>query len=186
MKKTEEIEGWFNYEHTFDFLINSIPDEGKFAECGAWLGKSSSYLCDSVAQYRPDISVYIIDSWKGSHDELATSHKLATEIDIYKMFLENMGDRKFTPIRELSVDAAKQFDNDSLDAIFIDMCHTYDCVKEDIEAWYPKLKLNGYMAGHDFSNSGVNQAVYEKFPARVSSTHGDCWLVKKAGDNYNE
>ena len=97
-----------------------------------------------------------------------------------------MGDRKFTPIRDLSVDAAKQFDNDSLDVIFIDMCHTHACVKEDIEAWYPKLKINGYMAGHDFSFSGVNQAVNEKFSVGVSSSHGDCWLVKKTGDNYNE
>jgi hypothetical protein len=185
MKKTEEIDGWFNYNKTFDFLINSIPHGGKFAECGAWLGKSSSYLCDAIAQHRPDITPYIIDSWQASEDETEML-KLVASSDVYQTFLENMGDRKFTPIKNLSIDAAKQFDNDSLDVIFIDMCHTYDCVKEDIESWYPKLKLNGYMAGHDFSNSGVNQAVYEKFPARVSPTHGDCWLVKKTGDNYNE
>lgn len=69
MKKTEEIDGCFNYKDTFDFLIGSIPPNGKFAECGAWLGKSSSYLCDAIAQYRPDITPYIIDSWQASADE---------------------------------------------------------------------------------------------------------------------
>lgn len=186
MKQTHEIDGWFNYNELFDTLIQNIPENGSFAECGAWLGKSSSYLCDIVAATRPDISVYIIDSWQGSYDELETSHKLATETDIYQIFLENMGDRKFTPIRDLSVNAAKKFEDYSLDAIFIDMCHTYECVREDIEAWYPKLKFNGYMAGHDFSNSGVSSAVYSKFTDRVAAVSGDCWLIKKTGAYYND
>ena len=87
MKQTNEIEGWFDYPNAFKFLVDSIPDDGTFVECGAWLGKSSSFLCD----YAKDrINVFIVDTWKGSQDELNDTHKLATQTDIYPIFLDNM------------------------------------------------------------------------------------------------
>lgn len=180
MKNTNEIQGWFTYPQTFNFLLQSIPPNGKFAECGAWLGQSSSYLCDVASSMRPDVTIYIVDSWKGSSAEVATSHKLATTTDIYDIFLENMGSRKFTSIRALSVDACKQFDDESLDVVFIDMGHEYHEVKEDITVWYPKVKSNGYIAGHDFSFEGVSRAVHEQLGhLNILNGQGDCWIVKK-------
>jgi hypothetical protein len=184
MKATSQIDGWFDFETLYDELVSKIPQNGIFVECGAWLGKSSSYLCDIVSAKRPDVTVYIVDSWKGSENEINSTHQLATQQDIYQMFLENMGDRKFTPVRALSKDAAQQFENNSLDVIFIDMCHAYECVKEDIELWYPKLKNNGMMAGHDyFSWPGVPQAVNEKF--KTIQTMSGCWLVHNNQGVYN-
>ncbi len=177
MKKSDDIDGWFNYKDTFDFLIGSIPPNGKFAECGAWLGKSSSYLCDAIAQYRADITPYIIDSWQASADETEML-KLVASSDVYQTFLNNMGNRKFEHIKALSVDACSQFSDEYFDVIFIDMCHAYEFVKEDLAVWYPKLKYGGYFAGHDWSNPGVYRAVTEKFKY-VTSYPGDCWVVKK-------
>lgn len=176
MKSTKEIDGWFNYESVYNRLLNTIPNDGKFVECGAWLGKSSSYLCDQASLLNKNIEIYIVDSWQGSKNEINNSHSLATRTDIYQIFLKNMGNRKFTPIRQLSVDAANQFQDQSLDVIFIDMCHTYDCVKEDLEVWHPKLKINGYMAGHDFNSwPEVSSAVNEKFK-NIEQADGDCWI----------
>lgn len=178
MKNTADIPGWFDYDGVYNTLIDTIPNNGTFVECGAWLGKSSSYLCDTIANKRPDISIYIVDSWQGSEDETETHHKLAVETDIYPIFLENMGHRQFTPIRALSTEAAGKFDNESIDVIFIDMCHKYECVISDIEVWYPKLKLNGYMAGHDMDWSGVNKAVNEKFN-NIQLIGNNCWMIRK-------
>lgn len=183
MKATSEIEGWFTYDNTYDDLIYAVPQNGVFVECGAWLGKSSSYLCDKVAATRPDISIFIVDSWKGSQGETDGPHKLATTTDIYQIFLDNMGNRKFTAIRDLSVNASKQFEDNSLDVVFIDMCHLYECVIEDIKAWYPKVKNDGFIAGHDWSWPGVNKAVKEVFPNYLRGT-GDCWVVKKTSGAY--
>jgi hypothetical protein len=184
MKNSNEIEGWFNYSETFDFLINSIPEgNGTFLEGGAWLGKSSSYLCDKVQSLSKNINVIVVDTWKGSKDELHTNHQLATETDIYNIFSENMGDRKFTTMRLTSVEASKNFEDESLDVVFIDMCHLHECVKEDIEAWYPKVKFNGYIAGHDYDHGGVKQAVDEKFP-NIKKMQGDCWVVQKIKGEY--
>jgi len=178
MKNSYEIDGWFDYSDTLDFLIDTIPDGGSFLEGGAWLGKSSSYLCDKIQSLTKNINVFIVDSWKGSKNELTNAHELATRTDIYDIFLENMGDRKFTAIRKLSVEAAKDFKDESLDVVFIDMSHEYEDVKEDIETWYPKVKLNGYIAGHDYNWSGVNQAVDEKF-SKNKQIQGICWVVQK-------
>jgi predicted O-methyltransferase YrrM len=185
MKQTQEIDGWFNYHQTYNVLVESISPNGIFVECGAWLGKSSSYLSDIISKKRPDITLYIVDSWLGSPAEIDTAHKLATETDIYKIFLKNMGDRKFIPIRKLSTEAAKEFTNESLDVVFIDMSHEYEDVKIDLDTWLPKVKTGGYIAGHDRSWPGVKKAILEKFnhnKKRLYSLPGDCWTYYKEGD----
>ena len=185
MKNSYQIDGWFNYEETFDFLIDSIPENGTFVEGGAWLGKSSAYLCDKIQSLSKNINVFIVDNWKGSIEEIDNTHSLAKTHDIYELFLNNMGNRKFTTIKSNSLEASKNFEDKSLDVVFIDMCHMYECVKEDIEAWYPKVKYNGYIAGHDYSyyHPGVKQAVNEKF-SNINTMHGDCWVVKKTEGAY--
>jgi len=177
MKNSNEIDGWFNYGDLFETFVNKIPDNGTFVEGGAWLGKSSAYLCD-LAKDR--IKVYIVDTWKGSREELETNHKLATETDIYQIFLENMGDRKFTPIRKESTEASKDFEDESCDVVFIDMDHSYEGVKQDLIHWFPKVKKGGYIAGHDIDWEGVSRAVNEFFPNKelLKITSG-CWIFHK-------
>lgn len=177
MKKYNEIQGWFDYQKTFEFLTSSVPDNGIFVECGAWLGSSSSYLCDLSGDR---ISIYIVDTWKGSPDELTTTHKLATETDIYNIFIDNMGNRKFVPLRMDSCEASKHFKDDSCDVVYIDMTHTYEAVKKDIECWLPKVKIGGYIAGHDYINAhGVTKAVHEFFGDDIIRMDSSCWLHKR-------
>jgi predicted O-methyltransferase YrrM len=178
MKKHNEIQGWFNYTDVFDLLVSKVPDGGVFVEGGAWLGSSSSYLCD-IAQDR--INIFVVDTWKGSSDELNTFHKLATMTDIYPIFLDNMGDRKFTPIRKQSVEASQDFQDNSCDVVYIDMQHTYEAVKEDLNAWYPKVKAGGYIAGHDAHHPGVSRAIKEFFgnQYQVIGQCNCCWIVQK-------
>lgn len=178
MKKYNEIQGWFNYPNVFQFLSDSVSDNGIFVECGAWLGSSSAYLCDLV---KDRLQLYIVDTWKGSPDELTSTHRLATQTDIYNIFLDNMGDRKFTPLRMDSCEAASTFENESCDVVYIDMTHTYDAVKKDIECWLPKVKLGGYIAGHDYADyaPGVKMAVNEYFKDKIVIMDTNSWIVRK-------
>ena len=61
------------------------------------------------------------------------------------------------PRRELhrmtSLEAVKKFADESLDFIFIDAEHTYEGVKEDLNAWYSKIKQGGLISGHDFNRT---------------------------------
>ena len=61
-----------------------------------------------------------------------------------------------------SVEAAKRVEDGSLDFVFIDGDHSYDGCKRDIAAWTPKVKLGGWIGGHDYSERwGVKRAVDE-------------------------
>jgi len=88
-------------------------------------------------------------------------------------------------VKKFSVDAAKEFEDEHFDLVFIDANHTYEFVKEDISAWYPKVRVGGVLAGHDFCNGfpGVQCAVEEYFKPlnkAVSLSHNTVWYVKRA------
>lgn len=179
MKNWYEIQGWFNYQNAFNFLLSTIPDGGTFVECGAWLGASSSYLCDGAGDR---VKVYVVDTWRGSPNELQSTHALATKVDIFPIFLDNMGTRSFTPLRMDSCEASQQFEDESCDVVYIDMTHTYDAVKKDIECWLPKVKKTGYIAGHDYADyaPGVVAAVEEAFGKHnITIMDDNTWIVKK-------
>lgn len=53
-------------------------------------------------------------------------------------------------IRKSSVEAAKDFPDESLDAVYIDGAHEEEFVREDIRTWRRKLKPGGILSGHDF------------------------------------
>jgi predicted O-methyltransferase YrrM len=175
MKTSKQIDGWFNHQAAYDYLIHNMPQDGKFVELGAWLGKSSAYLCDT-ATYQ---EITIVDTWKGSPNELTTTHKLATQQNIYNLFVENMGTRKYKAIKATSKAASKKFANESLDVVFIDLTHTYEAVKEDIKLWLPKVKKGGFIAGDDYHENwkGVIQAVDELLPRAWFID--DCWIYQR-------
>mmetsp|Transcript_83103 Transcript_83103/g.164863 ORF Transcript_83103/g.164863 Transcript_83103/m.164863 type:complete len:469 (-) Transcript_83103:10-1416(-) len=69
---------------------------------------------------------------------------------------------------ETSEAAARRVPDGSLDAVFVDGCHLYKCVSEDLRFWTPKLRQGlgrgaTLVAGHDFSPQwpGVVRAVHE-------------------------
>ena len=177
MKQTSEIRGWFNQKQqsVYDFLIKNTPENGTFVEIGAWLGKSSSYLVDNGGNR----TIIIIDSWEGSPNERNTNHRLATQTDIYEIFKENMGERKYESIRGLSTEVVNQFEDESLDTVFIDATHTYEAVKEDIKVWLPKVKNGGILAGDDYNQNWpqVIKAVNESL-SPITNINGG-WIYQK-------
>lgn len=87
-------------------------------------------------------------------------------------------------IKRKSAEAASVLPN-NLDLVYIDGNHDYDYVKQDIELYYPKLRLNGIIGGHDFRNGGgdVIRAVCEfAVSHKCDLKHDNCdwWAVKEA------
>jgi len=176
MKHYTEIDGWFSHTRTYTRLIDSMPSNGTFVEVGAWLGRSTSFLCANASYHQ---HIVVVDTWLGSASELLTTHRLASQIDLFVAFTNNLKGYTYTPYRIPSKEAAKLFQDGSLDVVFIDAEHTFETTKEDIQSWLPKVKSGGYIAGHDYSPNwkGVMQAVDEIFAAEVELDLEDtCWL----------
>lgn len=169
------IHGWFDFEEFYDLAVSRIPDDAEmvtFLEVGSWLGKSTCYLGRIVKDSGKDILVYAVDTWKGSineefHQEFVEKHGG----DLKHLFLENMtnGDviSHIVAMQSDSLDAATQFEDESLDMVFIDANHSEEAVRADIDAWFPKVKIGGLIGGHDYHKSwgqGVVAAVDSRFP----------------------
>ena len=74
---------------------------------------------------------------------------------------------KVEVLKMTSEEAAKIVPDDSLDFVFIDGNHSYEFVRQDMGLWWPKVKLGGIFAGHDYSHGDVNRALGE-FCAEVN------------------
>ena len=125
---------------------------------------------------------WAIDIWASSPDNMLNSDE--TWDKIYR------GCCKYYPyfpalkiFKMRSVEAAAYFSKDFkgyFDFVFIDACHVYECVRDDIEAWYPLVKEGGWLTGHDYClrELGVKRAVDEAFGDNIEVKH-EVWIHGK-------
>ncbi len=92
---------------------------------------------------------------------------MAKQRDMLGVFKKNVGHfPNLNIVQKPSIEAAKDFEDKSIDVCFIDAGHTYEEVLQDIDAWLPKVKSGGILCGHDYLPKtwmGVVQAVDERF-----------------------
>ena len=73
--------------------------------------------------------------------------------------------------------AAERFDE--LDFVFLDAAHDYQSVLADLQAWWPRIKKGGVLAGHDYDGAmfpGVKRAVEAFFGRDLQSPlSANCW-----------
>jgi len=77
-----------------------------------------------------------------------------------------------------SVQAAGQYEDHSLDFVYVDADHAYASVVEDITAWKNKVKQGGFIAGHDSYMPEVLQAVRDCLGEPDHFFTDTSWLVK--------
>lgn len=120
-------------------------------EVGSWKGKSTSILAQVAKMV--DGTVYAVDHWNGSKD--SWQEELVKTKDVYGTFCNNMKllglDKTVQPIKMSSKKAMEQFDDKSMDMIFIDADHHYEAFKDDVNGWLPKIRNGGLLCGHDCS-----------------------------------
>jgi predicted O-methyltransferase YrrM len=124
----------------------------KGAEVGVYKGEYAQILCEKI----PDLYLIMVDSWI----------RQQRRIDAKAEAIERTKNYDVRIVQETSLEAAKDVPDGSLDFVFIDAGHTYAEVKEDIEAWAPKVKDGGIVSGHDYyefpsGKGGVIPAVDE-------------------------
>lgn len=173
-----KIDGWFDFQKIYSSMIKEFDDNSLFVELGSWLGRSTSYMGVELMNSGKKIKFHAIDLWE---DDMETN-LLMNCTNIYQKFLKNIEPviNFVTPIKGRTEDLYKDYDNNSIDFLFIDASHKYEDIKKDIELWYPKVKIDGYIGGHDYTENhpGVKKAVYELFGDSITIID-QSWLYKK-------
>lgn len=181
------IQGWFDYEDLFSNQVKIANENAHFVEVGIWKGRSSAYLAVEILNSKKNIKYDCVDTWNGSDEHIDPNSPNFEKniIDnkdwLYNIYLKNLENVRhvINPIRLESIEAAKLYDDDSLDFVFIDASHDYENIKADILAWYPKIKNGGYFGGHDYWYIPIGKAVNELLNDKNISTIGTSWFIKK-------
>src|SRR3990167_8363819 len=96
-----------------------------------------------------------------------------------RMFIERTKDvPNIVKIKKSSAEAAKDFPDGSLDAVYIDAEHDEDSVREDIRTWRPKIKQGGILSGHDYVLPHIHKILTEEEGFRdITIAPDSSWCV---------
>ena len=167
------IDGYFDFQSVYDRAVSSAVDGDIFVELGVYKGKSLCYLCSRIMESGKKIYVHGVDMFVGMN----TTPGGESSSKIVLNNIRAIGATDICTLHEMpTVDSANIFENGSVKFAFIDACHEYECVSDDIKAWVVKIKPGGMLAGHDYSSRwpGVVKAVNEAFPG--IEVLGNSWL----------
>jgi len=149
-----------NYGQSLIHLINIYFDKdiigielgtGNAVSLCAWVQNCPNILkMNSVDSFQPFINFlknpynqepcFIGDEKNADYTELLARHNIEFSGKKDKIILH----------KEDSLSASKKFEDHSLDFIFLDAWGSDVDVQNDLNIWYPKLKVGGLFAGHDW------------------------------------
>ena len=132
-----------------DDLPNFFKERGYKvgAEIGVYRGQYTRELCEA------GLKVYAIDPWINYKNY----RKHPKELPYNKLFRETKEKLKgydYKIVKKTSMKAIEDFEDESLDFIYIDSNHAIRYIIEDIYEWHRKLKSGGVLSGHDYAIQG--------------------------------
>ena len=140
-------------------LYTLLPKNFIAAELGCAEGYFSSDLCRMGAA-----KLFMVDNWGHIEKQTGDGNNPQTWHDKnYQDAMARVKGYNVEVLRGISWEQAAKVADESLDLLYIDCCHEYGCVKNDLAAWVPKVKKGGVISGHDIANGayGVERAVTE-------------------------
>ncbi len=167
------------------WLVNIINNEGY--KSGAEIGCLEGAMTRHILKGCLGLQVfYAVDLWSWDAYEGEEGHERLRERwnfpTIKKRFdkVACVFPKRIVVLHGISWEMAEKVEDNSLDFVFIDANHSYECVVKDIKAWTPKLRPGGLLSGHDFSErySGVVDAVTE-LTSNFSLSVDHVWWCKK-------
>lgn len=152
-------------------------------ELGSYMGESSIIF----AQEFPNGKIICIDSWEGGFDD-SDSASHANYIDVEEQFDLRISEyHNIEKIKGYSTDYSIE-----CDMVYIDACHKYECVVEDIRHWGPLVKK--IISGHDYHTEdfirkhphvgGVKIAVNDSLGIPDMTFEDGSWFKKIKNELY--
>lgn len=155
---------------------------GLGVEVGVERGKYSRVLLES----NPGLKLWLVDPWQAykGYREHVSQEKLDGFLEQTKEYLSSFN---YAIKRKFSVDAAKDFEDNSLDFVYLDGNHEFRHVVDDISEWYPKVRIGGILAGHDYirrTNPEYLMGVVEAIQGYTGAYRISPWFVLGRKEKY--
>ncbi len=139
------------------------------AEIGVEAGIYSEILLKNSGS-----KLYSIDPWKAytGFRDYTVQDKLDS---LYKETKTRLAPYNSEIIRKFSMDAVKDFADNSLDFVYIDGNHSFLNIANDIVEWSKKVKVGGIISGHDYVKHKPHMKIHVK---QVVIAYTDAYCIK--------
>ena len=155
-------------------LLDMIPRGAVCAEVGVWRGDFS----DRILRVAQPSRLHLIDPWRAFDDGAyegawyggRLEHGQADMDALYRSVLDRFSSERERGVvqvhRMMSTEAADTLPDAFFDFVYIDGNHMYEFVLADLQAFAPKVRPGGLLAGDDYGvqgwwGDGVTKAVDE-------------------------
>lgn len=117
-------------------------------EIGTCWGKYARKLC----QGNPNLKLVTIDPYRIMYADDWTQRIGQKDLDNVRAKAKKVTHPfNITMLRKTSMEALPDFDNESLDFVYIDGSHEFDYVATDLVEWGRKVRKGGIISGHDYN-----------------------------------
>ncbi len=143
---------------TRERLLDFMPKGGTVVEVGVFAGDFSEEIINRVNPER----IYLLDRWISG--EITSTGVTSTGIELHRKVVDKFSSNpSVTIVRMDEFQATSKFDDASVDWVFLDTIHTKKVVERQLAEWLPKIKIGGFILGHDFDipRFTTDQAVQE-------------------------
>ena len=149
----------------------------KGVEVGVNLGEYSKLICDNNTQMK----LYGVDPYLkyDTYHEYESQKQMDEIYEEAKLKLKSyVDDGQYEFIRKTSMDALEDFEDESLDFVYIDANHELDFPFKDIEGWAKKIRPGGIIAGHDYVRIRVlNFTIKDALEKYTKENNINPWFV---------
>ena len=157
-------------------LIKAIPNtkEKILVEIGTWLGESAIIFSK---YFKTVITIDYFENIGNDTKEIEDTCK------------ENIREfSNITLLKKESTEASSLFNTESIDILYLDGDHSEKGILGDFYFWYPKVKKDGFICGHDYNNFYYKE-VYDNVNllGKPEIFEDTSWLFKKEDiKNFNK
>ena len=138
-------------------LLHYLPKGGEVAEIGVANGDFSSDILEFASPRR----LHLIDPWEhqdradyaGDANNVADAKQEARFNAVLARFRDKIDGNTVCVHRDYAEDAVSFFADRQLDWVYVDGMHTFDAAYHDLTAYQHKVKADGFIVGHDYTNN---------------------------------
>ncbi len=149
-------------EDFLEGLKKFLPENPITLEVGVDCGSFSKMLFKTI---QPS-EMHLLDPWetnllgprykKNHMSNVPTAHSTEQSLNkIRNEYEKEIEDGRVVVHQGYSFDLYKDFKDSYFDLVYIDGCHLYESVKNDIKKFLPKIKSKGLLSGHDYSKKEI-------------------------------